>query len=281
MISGTIKKNEGGNKTQWKTLQREKYLPIITIITSTFNAEKYLPSAIDSIRSQKYPYLQWIIIDGASKDNTISLLERNSDIIDIWVSEPDSGIYDAWNKALNYAEGLWIIFLGADDFIGDNWLDEIAKVDNKVDIIYGQLNLLNEDGNLSGILPIHEPNWCIRKLKSRMTFPHPGLAHNANLFSKNIFDTRFKIIGDWNFLLQSNLRTAIYIDCLQANQTLGGISRSSRGVELQYLEISNLRSCGLVKFDIYQRIYWNTKLFLSKYPKVFAFFQYLWIKARG
>src|SRR5699024_5468308 len=102
-------------------------LPIITIITSTYNVVQDLQWTIDSIREQTYPNIQWIIADGASTDGTVKMFEANSELIDYWFSEPDTGIYDAWNKALEHVKGDWLQFIGAgDELYGTSTLEKVA-----------------------------------------------------------------------------------------------------------------------------------------------------------
>lgn len=70
--------------------------PLITIIAATYNAEKHLPTLINSIREQTYSKVELIVIDGASHDKTLDILRANEDVVSYWLSEPDAGIYDAW-----------------------------------------------------------------------------------------------------------------------------------------------------------------------------------------
>lgn len=88
----------------------------ISIIIATYNAENTIKRCIDSIACQKSDEIELLVIDGDSKDKTVDILKSYGNIIDIFKSEPDKGVYDAWNKALRLATGEWIMFLGADDY---------------------------------------------------------------------------------------------------------------------------------------------------------------------
>ena len=101
------------NMTQQTT--NKKY-PLISIIVAVYNGEKTLQRCIDSVFSQTYPHKELIIIDGGSTDGTVDILQTNNDKITYWKSEPDNGIYQAWNKALDHAKSDWICFLGSDDY---------------------------------------------------------------------------------------------------------------------------------------------------------------------
>ncbi|WP_420156188.1 glycosyltransferase, partial [Siphonobacter sp.] len=90
-------------------------IPLVSVILVTHNAEKCLQACLDSIFRQTYPRIEIIIMDGASTDATVSILEANTEKITFWRSEEDQGIYDAMNKALEYVRGEWVYFIGADD----------------------------------------------------------------------------------------------------------------------------------------------------------------------
>ena len=80
-------------------------LPTISIITIVFNGEVTLEKTIQSIECQDYPNLEYIIVDGASTDNTVSIIKHYKNVVSKWVSEPDEGLYDAMNKGIRMASG--------------------------------------------------------------------------------------------------------------------------------------------------------------------------------
>jgi glycosyltransferase involved in cell wall biosynthesis len=90
---------------------------MISVIVAVFNGAKTLQQCIDSVAGQTYPHKELIVIDGGSIDGTREILEGDATKLAYWVSEPDRGIYHAWNKALARARGDWICFLGADDYL--------------------------------------------------------------------------------------------------------------------------------------------------------------------
>lgn len=125
----------------------------ISIIIATYNAGKVLQRCLDSIRPQKTDGIELLIIDGNSKDNTMEIVNANSDIIDFHVSKPDRGIYDAWNKGIKAATGEWILFLGADDQLMPNAISvylEYLSVDliDNVDIISAKAKMIDSKGNV-------------------------------------------------------------------------------------------------------------------------------------
>lgn len=217
-LGGTLKKSVPGK-------------PLISVITATFNAAEHLPHAIKSVRGQTYDNVEWIVVDGASQDGTLDILRQNEDVIDRWISEPDKGIYDAWNKGLRLARGEWICFLGADDFL---WGPDVLKLMAPVldatypaqRIVYGALAVVNSEGAV--LYKLGKP-WAAvrRRFQSVMVLPHPGLMHHRSLFDEHgEFDISYRIAGDYEFLLRE-LQTsdACFIDDLVvAGMTLGGVS---------------------------------------------------------
>ncbi|MFT5214729.1 MAG: glycosyltransferase involved in cell wall biosynthesis, partial [Patiriisocius sp.] len=127
--------------------------PLLSIITATFNSEKTLEETIDSILNQQYTNFEYLIIDGKSTDNTLTIIKKyelifkQKNISFKWVSETDTGIYNAWNKGLKLSVGNWIAFLGSDDVYLDNALERYAKeiaLGESVDFIHSKVKLINK-----------------------------------------------------------------------------------------------------------------------------------------
>ena len=98
---------------------------MVSIITVVYNGEDFLEASIQSVINQTYENIEYIIIDGGSTDNTTKLIKRYKDKVDYWVSEKDSGVYDAMNKGIDASNGDFLFFLGADDLLADNILGKI------------------------------------------------------------------------------------------------------------------------------------------------------------
>jgi glycosyltransferase involved in cell wall biosynthesis len=212
---------------------KDPFQPLITVIVAVFNGAKTLPQCIDSIAQQTYINKEIIVIDGGSKDGTVELLQANQTKIAYWVTEPDNGIYSAWNKGLLQAKGEWICFIGADDFILDKQVIErmaiqLAMIPSNINVAYGQIMLLNNLGE--NLYVIGEPWGKVKeRFKQIMSIPHPGLMHRRSLFEQyGNFDESFRIGGDYELLLRE-LKTAdaLFIpDIITVGMRQGGLSSS-------------------------------------------------------
>ena len=126
----------------------------ISVITVTYNSEKTLEDTIRSVISQKYDNVEHVIMDGGSSDSTLQILDSYSDNLSVVVSEPDEGIYDAYNKALKHVSGDIIAILNSDDvFYDNNVLNRVAAEFKRTgsELIYGDLALVHED-DLSSVM---------------------------------------------------------------------------------------------------------------------------------
>lgn len=207
--------------------------PLITIITACYNAAEYLSSAIQSIRNQKYQNIQYIVIDGASSDGTIDLLRANEDVIDYWLSEPDDGIYDAWNKGIKLSSGDWIAFLGADDIYLEGaiegYMDLIHNsTDDLPQYISSRVRLMDDSNELC----IIGSRWQWKLFRKYMNVAHVGSLHHKSLFLQyGLFNTSYKICGDYEFLLRPRTKLkAAYLNLITVNMAVGGASNSDIAV---------------------------------------------------
>ena len=129
---------EGGNRVKKETYDQSK--PLITIITATFNSEKYLEECFLSLHNQKFSDYEHIIIDGNSTDKTINIIKKYESKIAYWCSSQDKGIYDAFNKGMQLARGKYIGFLNSDDqYTADAFLNLVKYINDfpHKDFIFG------------------------------------------------------------------------------------------------------------------------------------------------
>lgn len=243
-----ISEKSGGARKNWQSLRTDGF-PIITIIIATYNVEKFLPQTIRSIREQSYPYVQLIIADGDSKDGTIELLKQNEDCIDFWFSEKDKGIYDAWNKALKYIQGDWVIFLGAgDEFASNKALDQIAPYLSRAfpeyELVFGNAIFVSKEKSV--VIEKKERSWS--EMKGKWVFFRPELPDHATVFQHKSmftraepFNTNYLIAGDTEFLLRSLKKKEPYYCPVDVSKVLyGGLSATLNNFWNMYKEICRI-----------------------------------------
>ena len=215
-------------------------LPLVSIITATFNAYDDLPRTIKSIREMTYRNIEWIIVDGASTDRTVELIRDSEDVINCWLSEPDSGIYDAWNKGLRLAQGSWIAFLGAGDAYTPNGLDTYIRAIQHTsitpDLVSSRVRLLNAER-----MPLRVWGGAFEwdEFKKRMTIAHVGALHHCSIFDKyGNFNTNLVSSADYEFLLRCGSQlVTLYLNEITVERTVGGISDGYKGMlETYYIQ---------------------------------------------
>jgi glycosyltransferase involved in cell wall biosynthesis len=211
--------------------------PRISVIIAVFNAQPTLQKCLDSVAQQNYKNIETIVIDGGSSDGSVSILQQNDLLIDYWISEPDRGVYHAWNKALQQANGEWICFLGADDHLWHqdvliNMMDRLKVHSPDIQIAYGQVMLLTPSAD--PIYPIGQ-SWpdLGRQLKRWMCIPHPGAMHRKSFFDVyGYFDETYRIAGDYELLLRGfaagNAKAVFIPDIITVGMRLGGLSSNPR-----------------------------------------------------
>lgn len=208
---------------------------LLSIIIATFNAEKTLQRCLDSIADQKTDEVELIIIDGGSTDDTISIIKHNYSSIDFWLSEPDKGIYDAWNKGIDKATGKWIQFVGSDDFVLPNALLEYISYiktinTDGIDLITARIRIVNQNGSF--IRNYGSPfDW--NKCRKYMISPHPSILHAKELFSEvGKYNILYKSAGDTELIYRKGNRLkTLYFNKEIIQFQIGGTSFSLLGLK--------------------------------------------------
>jgi len=161
--------------------------PIVSIITVTYNAGTYLQRCISSISAHATAETEYIVIDGASTDNTLDIIRSNATAITYWESQKDEGIYDAMNKALKYARGEWIYFLGADDMLLDGFARMLPKLKDKHTIYHGTA--------VCGNSRIGLPSYSAYQVAS-LNLCHQTIFYPRMVFEKYRYEIRYKVKAD-------------------------------------------------------------------------------------
>jgi glycosyltransferase involved in cell wall biosynthesis len=206
-------------------------VPFFSIIVAVYNGSATLSRCLDSVDVQTEKCLEVIVADGGSTDGTLDLLNARSGSGLSWRSEPDSGISDAWNKALQRSSGEWIYFLGADDYL---WSPDtlarvrlaLAELPPGKTIAYGQVAMVNDSGDKIGIFG---DSWdkAGPRFRGVMSIPHQGVFHRRELFDRlGEFDTSLRMSGDYELLLRElSKREPFFMrDMVVAGIQYGGIS---------------------------------------------------------
>ncbi|MDR2409028.1 MAG: glycosyltransferase [Bacteroidales bacterium] len=180
--------------------------PVLTVITVVYNGEKTLEETVRSVTGQTYRNIEYVIIDGASRDGTLEIIRKYQDKIDVWISEPDRGIYDAMNKGIDLAHGEWINFMNAGDyFYSSETISEFIG--------------MNPDGNYhyygDNIYFTQNISWVfLASLHHKTDFlKHNTFSHQAVFYSLNClkeagkYNTVLKISADFDITLRCFKKT--------------------------------------------------------------------------
>lgn len=178
---------------------------MISIITAVYNAENTIQKTLDSVRKIKNQDIEYIVVDGKSTDATCKIIEKNRDIIDVYISERDCGIYDAINKGIKAASGDYTLFLAADDLLIPGSIDKFKNsVKNDTDVWSGSVIFHNEYGYF-----FLESDKNLDKLKRECSLRHPATFFKRGIFEKyGYYDTTLKCSGDREIFLRLYLHGA-------------------------------------------------------------------------
>jgi glycosyltransferase len=206
----------------------------ISIITIAYNSGHSISDAINSVLSQTYPDIEYIIVDGKSKDNTVEVVKSYGNRISKFVSEPDKGIYDALNKGVRMATGDVIGFMHSDDLFASN--DIITKVaeifkSKDVDSIYGDLQYVYKNDTNKVLRYWKSGKFSVRRLKMGWMPPHPTFYVKKKIYDAyGLFNTDFRIAADYDTMLRFLGKHRIstqYLPEVMVKMRVGGASNRS------------------------------------------------------
>jgi|ERR1035437_5401339 glycosyltransferase involved in cell wall biosynthesis len=221
-----------GNSLEENTLK-------LSIITVNLNNKNGLADTISSVISQTVSFFEFIIIDGASTDGSLELINENQERISFWLSEPDYGIYHAMNKGIRAAKGEYLLFLNSGDFlVNRDVLNNVFNVEMSEDIVYGQSHI-SKDNKVIYNTP-HPDKLTLEFFYTR-TISHQAAFIKRSLFGQfGFYCEDLKIYADLDFWIRSiilNNCSTKKIDILISDFNLDGISGKSFNEELMKSEL--------------------------------------------
>lgn len=219
-----------------------------TVITASYNSADTIVETFESLLLQRYRPLEYVVIDGNSTDGTQDVIEgyrhkfAEAGIPFSWLSEPDKGIFDAWNKGLSRSTGDWIAFLGADDRYKPDAISVLmdAVLTGQYDFVTARCRMV-DNGKTRRYFG--EP-WSWKAFRKEMRILHAGGFHNAAYFENyGGFDTDFRIAGDYELLLRAGSKLKVaFVDQELVEMDASGISSTNVDEALQEARWAKLKN---------------------------------------
>lgn len=221
--------------------------PLVSIITVAYNAGLSIEKTIQSVLSQTYVPIEYIIIDGDSKDNTVDIIKKYADRVAYWCSEKDNGISDAFNKGLSKTTGDIVGIINADDWYENDTIEKVVNAFGGSDVVYGDLQIWKEEQKDF----IQKGNH--RLLTREMTVNHPTVFVKKSCYEKlGSFSEEYRCAMDYDLMLRfyTNNCSFKYIPVVLSNMRLEGISdynwplgcRETLAIKNKYLSTHKLKN---------------------------------------
>lgn len=245
----------------------------ISIITVCYNSAATLEKTILSVAAQTYKNIEYIIVDGHSKDKTVAVIEQHQDKIAQWISEPDKGLYDAMNKGIAIATGDLIGILNSDDtFYSENVIAEVAAfhTKNNTDASIGTIVQHKEQGKI--IRKYSSKRWNPEKLKIGFMPPHPSIFFKKELFDQfGDYNLGFYIAADYELITRFFLKNKIrwkYSGITTTLMLVGGLSSSGTSsyklITKEIQKALTMNGITFLPFKIKMRFIWKIIGFIKK-----------------
>lgn len=240
--------------------------PVFSIITVTWNAEKVLEKTIESIVGQTaFDHIEYIVVDGASKDGTKAIIEKYSDKISKWVSEPDKGLYDAMNKGLKMATGDYVWFMNAgDEIFAADVVENMLKCQPDADIYYGETEEMSEAGDYIGMRRLQAPeNLQFKSFKRGMLVCHQSIIIKRSLVGEYNLKYRISADQDWVISALHKAKSIVNTRLIISKFAKGGTSGQ------------NIKKALIERFEIQSKHYGLFSTILNHIPIAIKFFWFL------
>ncbi len=201
----------------------------VSIVIATYNAANTIRAALDSVQNQNFNSWECIIIDGTSKDNTMEIVQEYSDVDKRFrhISEPDKGIYDAFNKGWKLAKGTWVYYLGADDILLPNAFSSIMFCDNidQYSVVYGNVISVYPNGYEYKVYSKNYP-----MIRYRFFGSHQGILMKRDVIKElGGFKLEYKVKADFALVQKAFIKQHKFLktDVFIAKFFLGGVSNQN------------------------------------------------------
>lgn len=245
----------------------------ISIITVCYNSEKTIEETFKSVADQSYDNIEYIVVDGKSKDDTVNIIKKYETIITKWVSESDKGLYDAMNKGIQMATGDIVGILNSDDvFYNENILEQVANFHSKntIEASIGNIVQFNDKGKV--IRKYSSQFWKPKKLKIGFMPPHPSIFFNKVLFEKlGYYNLSFKSGADYELIVRYFLKNNInykYSNVTTTSMAIGGISSSGLSsysmISKEICKALEMNNISFSSFKVKYRMIWKIWSFLRR-----------------
>ncbi len=246
-----------------------KNYPLISVITVVLNNEKFIEETILSVLNQSYKNIEYIIIDGGSTDKTIDIIKKYESSIDIWISEKDNGIYDAFNKGMRLANGEMLGFVNSDDILYPEAIQILVNYIKKsdVDFIFGSVK--KHYALLSGYKP-----WKIKFSWGFYTSHSTGFFIKTNSAKKvGLYNLKYKYSSDYDYLYRMIVHCGMKGFGTKKNEIFGYFRRGGFSSKINFVEHlkeeiqirkDNGQSTLILIFIIILKILFNIKRIIRK-----------------
>lgn len=240
------------------TRKSEKGLPLVSIVTVVYDGAGTIEKTIKSVLSQTYKNIEYVIVDGGSSDGTLNIIRNYDHAIDYWVSEPDKGISDAFNKGLRASNGEWVLFLNAaDTFIAHDILERMSGYFNEWKVVTGFARY----GKTT--IPYRAVDNA-DPIKTRALLSHQATIVRRSLFNTyGVFDERYKIRMDYELWLRILRHVDFkFLDEIIVRYAEDGISSKSMisfYAEEMRANRKNLGSCNILSLRKIQNVFYTLK----------------------
>lgn len=178
----------------------------ISLLTVSFNSAATIKDTIESVKSQDYKDIEYIVVDGNSKDGTVDIIKSYDSFVSKWISEPDAGIYDAMNKAIKMSTGDIVGILNSDDFFYNQQIISqvvAAFTDSSIDAVFGDLVFVNPDNLGKVVRKYSSAKWHPAKFARGFMPAHPTVFVRRVYYEKfGVFKADYKIAADYELLIR-------------------------------------------------------------------------------